>query len=147
MQNFPNLTRRLVFQEVLEFLLDGKRQPSPTCGPDLTTSVIDLQLLDRHFYDVVIPLHFERLRIGQRWIHDKNFERDGEISTLDLFRDIAISQPFQIIRLHRVLQDRYVVIHGFHTRHFPRIDIRIFELPRFNLREQALMNIWFEHMA
>ena len=77
MQNFPDLTRRDVFQEVLEFLLDGKRQPSPTCGPpmlsymesesesaDLTTSVIDLQLLDHHFYDVVVPLYFERRRIG-----------------------------------------------------------------------------------
>ena len=77
MQNFPNLTRRLVFQEVLEFLLDGKRQTSqtlaglgwaglPTYGPpaDLTTSVIDLQLLDHHFYDVVVPLYFERRRIG-----------------------------------------------------------------------------------
>ena len=66
MQNFPDLTRRDVFQEVLEFLLDGKRQPSPSCGPpaDLTTSVIDLQLLDHHFYDVVVPLYFERRRIG-----------------------------------------------------------------------------------
>ena len=64
MQNFPDLTRRLVFQEVLDFLLDGKRYFNcwaglPAPPEDLTTSVIDLQLLDHHLYDVVVPLYFD----------------------------------------------------------------------------------------
>lgn len=68
MQNFSDITHSLVIQRVLDFLLDGKGYPSITCGPseDLTISVIDLQLLDRRFYNVVVPHWFESRRRGYR---------------------------------------------------------------------------------
>ena len=119
MQNFPDLTRRLVIQKVLDFLLDGKRYPSITCGPpeDLTTSVIDLQLLNHYFYDVVVPHWFESRQRGYRRTRNTSIER--QISTLDSFVSIAVVSPDNIISLHLILLEGYVDIHGFRTNPFP----------------------------
>ena len=69
--------------------------------------------------------------------------REEELESLNLYEQVTRVSPHNIISFHLFIQERYVDIHGFQTRHFPRIAFR----GGFTLKEQELIDIWFEHMA